>query len=155
MKLEKLEAFDTMSRHLFKMNGLMQEWGDYFAKPFNLTASQWKILGALILRNSPLTVPEISHIMGISRQGIQKQVNLLLEAEYLVKVENPNHKRSTLYEVTTSGQDIFQSIHHNSTEYLDEQSQNITLEELKTVNHLLNKLTNIYTLPEKRELDEI
>ncbi|MDO5665947.1 MAG: MarR family transcriptional regulator [Bacteroidia bacterium] len=151
MEFEKLEAFDTLSLHLFKVNGLMQDWGDYFAEPFNLTASQWKILGALISEEQALTVPEISHIMGISRQGIQKQVNTLLEGEYLEKVENPQHKRSVLYKVTQKGEEVYQSIHDNSTKYLDERSQGITLEELEKVNHVLNELINVYTLPEERK----
>lgn len=151
MEFEKLEAFDTLSLHLFKVNGLMQDWGDYFAEPFGLTASQWKILGALISEKRALTVPEISHIMGISRQGIQKQVNLLLDGEYLEKVENPHHKRSALYKVTRTGEEIYQSIHNSSTEYLDERSRGISLDELEKVNHVLNELIKVYTLPEERE----
>ena len=42
--------------------------------------------------------------MGITRQGVQKQLNLLRDEGLVMPVENPAHKRSPRYSLTDHGE---------------------------------------------------
>lgn len=67
------------------------------------------VLQALVLR-APQTVPEIAKDKGVSRQHVQKIMNVLL-ANGLVQVEgNPDHKRSVLHRPTPLGESLFAEI---------------------------------------------
>lgn len=95
---------------IFKINGRLLAGGDKLSAPLGLTSARWQALGAIALANGARTVPQIADEMGMTRQGAQKQVNLL-EADGLVAAtDNPRHKRSPLYRLTPIGQSIFNSI---------------------------------------------
>ncbi len=64
---------------LFQTNGKMLEWGDAFTAPFGLTSARWQILGAIAWAGQKQTAPQIAEQMGVSRQGAQKQLNLLTD----------------------------------------------------------------------------
>ena len=48
--------------------------------------------------------------MGISRQGVQKQLNLLLAEQLVNAQDNAAHKRSPCYTLTASGQALLDDI---------------------------------------------
>ena len=50
------------------------------------------------------TSPQIAERMGITRQGVQKQLNLLRDEGLVMSVENPAHKRSPRYSLTEHGE---------------------------------------------------
>jgi len=95
---------------LFRANGKMLEWGDAFAAPFGLTSARWQILGAIARAGDRQTAPQIADMMGISRQGAQKQLNLLVEDGLVQKLANPSHLRSPHYALTTDGTDKYQQV---------------------------------------------
>ena len=68
-------------------------WGDAFVGPFGLTSARWQMLGALAFSEVPLTAPQIADRMGVTRQGAQKQLNLLREAHLVQTLPNPGHRR--------------------------------------------------------------
>ncbi|MFZ7234223.1 MarR family winged helix-turn-helix transcriptional regulator [Avibacterium avium] len=107
---------------IFRVNSSLLAWGDRFGAPWELTSARWQILGALA-RAMPeqLTAPQIAEAMGISRQGVQKQLNHLLAQGLVQSLDNPAHKRSYLYALTETGKTTFhqidQAFSHISTEW--------------------------------------
>lgn len=95
---------------LFRANGKMLEWGDAFATPFGLTSARWQILGAIARAGDRQTAPQIADLMGVSRQGAQKQLNLLVEDGLVEKLSNPSHLRSPHYRLTANGKDLYQQV---------------------------------------------
>lgn len=92
---------------VFRINARLLEKGDQLVAPLNLTSARWQVLGAIALAGEPLTAPSIAAAMGISRQGVQKQLNLVLK-EGLVQVQpNQRHERSPLYTLTPKGQHAY------------------------------------------------
>lgn len=95
---------------VFEANGLLLAWGDRFVAPFGLTSARWQMLGAIALAGAPLATPALAAAMGVSRQGAQKQLDLLL-ADGLVDLEpNPAHARSPLYRLTAAGRSTYDRI---------------------------------------------
>ncbi|ALJ38856.1 MarR family transcriptional regulator [Azospirillum brasilense] len=92
---------------VFRLNGRLLEQGDRLVEGLNLTSARWQVLGALALADRPLTAPQIAEAMGITRQGAQKQLNLLMDEGLLDRRPNPSHERSPLYRLTATGKRTF------------------------------------------------
>jgi DNA-binding MarR family transcriptional regulator len=88
---------------IFRVNGRLLEKGDQLVRPINLTSSRWQVLGAVALARKPLSAPQIAEAMGITRQGVQKQLNRLVKENLLEQQHNPRHERSPLYLLTETG----------------------------------------------------
>lgn len=96
-------AVTELTLTVFRLNGVLLHWGDQRVAPLGLTSARWQMLGALALAGKPLTAPQVGAAMGVTRQGAQKQLNLLLEQGLLEARANPAHRRSPLYLLTPHG----------------------------------------------------
>jgi DNA-binding MarR family transcriptional regulator len=76
---------------------------------FATAGGEWGVLRTLV-KEGPLTVPEMARSRPVSRQHCQTICNAL-DAQGLVEfIDNPKHKRSKLVRVTKKGRDRFQSM---------------------------------------------
>ncbi|MCC7462855.1 MAG: MarR family transcriptional regulator [Gammaproteobacteria bacterium] len=96
-------AITRLTLTVFRLNGLLLHWGDRLVEPLGLTSARWQMLGAIALAQRPLTAPQIGDAMGVTRQGAQKQLNLLLEQGLVETRLNPAHSRSPLYALKPRG----------------------------------------------------
>ena len=101
-------AVTQLALTVFRLNGALLHWGDQLVAPLGLTSARWQMLGAIHLAGSPLTAPQIAEAMGVTRQGAQKQLNLLLEQSLVNAHSNPAHRRSVLYGLTAEGLALYQ-----------------------------------------------
>jgi len=102
------EAVTRLTLTVFRLNGALLHWGDQLVEPVGLTSARWQMLGAIALAGTPLTAPQVGEAMGVSRQGAQKQLNLLLEQGMVESHPNPAHRRSPLYVLTPHGFETYQ-----------------------------------------------
>ena len=72
-------AVTELTLAVFRLNGVLLHWGDKLVAPLGLTSARWQMLGAIALADTPPTAPQVGGVMGITRQGAQKQLNLLTE----------------------------------------------------------------------------
>ena len=56
------------------------------------------------------TVPDLAQERGTSRQHVQTVMNTLLKHGHVRREDNPEHKRSVLYLLTTQGEKVFAEI---------------------------------------------
>lgn len=97
------KAFTDLTLLVFRLNGVLLHWGDALVEPLGLTSARWQMLGAISLAGKPLSAPQVGQAMGVTRQGAQKQLNLLLDLALVEACPNPAHQRSVLYELTARG----------------------------------------------------
>lgn len=64
------------------------------------------------------TVPDIARQKEVSRQHIQNIMNSLADGGFVELIDNPAHKRSPLYALTTKGEAAFTEIRERETEPL-------------------------------------
>ena len=102
-----VQAITDLTLAVFRLNGSMLQWGDTLVEPLGLTSARWQMLGAIALAGEPLSAPRVGASMGVSRQGAQKQLNLLLDLGLVESRANPAHRRSPLYALTPLGQRLF------------------------------------------------
>lgn len=96
-------AVTALTLTVFRLNGMLLHWGDQLVAPLGLTSARWQMLGAIALAGTPLTAPQVGEAMGVTRQGAQKQLNLLLEQGLVEARPNPAHRRSPLHVLTPRG----------------------------------------------------
>jgi DNA-binding MarR family transcriptional regulator len=104
----KVQAITELTLAVFRLNGILLQWGDELVAPLGLTSARWQMLGAIALAGAPLTAPQVGAAMGVTRQGAQKQLNLLVEQGLVASSPNPAHRRSPLYALTPRGRGLYQ-----------------------------------------------
>ena len=88
---------------VFELNGSLVETGNQLVGGLGLTTAWWQVLGALGYSTASLPVSHIARNMGLSRQAVQRVVDLLA-ARDLVRFEaNPHHQRAKLVVLTAEG----------------------------------------------------
>jgi DNA-binding MarR family transcriptional regulator len=101
--LSKADAVTELVLGIFRVHDALMRRGDELVAPIGLTSARWQVLGAIALAGEALTVPAIGKAMGLSRQGVQKQVDLLREEGLVALQDNPSHQRSPLVGLTRLG----------------------------------------------------
>jgi DNA-binding MarR family transcriptional regulator len=139
---------------LFQANGKMLEWGDVFTAPYGLTSARWQILGAIAWAGQKQAAPQIAEQMGISRQGAQKQLNLLVEDGLIEKLLNPTHQRSPHYRLTEKGGALFERVNQAWQAHATKTGEAFSAQDLETTLRTLNLISRLHEMPAQGEHDE-
>ncbi|HPA02756.1 MAG TPA: MarR family winged helix-turn-helix transcriptional regulator, partial [Chiayiivirga sp.] len=126
MNPTKANNLTTISLSVFRLNGQLVEWGNHFSQPYGLTTARWQVLGAIALAPQPPNIPQIAAAMGVTRQGVLKQINLLLDEGLVQALPNPAHKRSPLYALTALGQTTYDAIDDRWTRHVQKMAAGFT-----------------------------
>ena len=125
---------------VFRVNGRLLQKGDELVAPVNLTSARWQMLGAIAMSGEPLAAPQIGAAMGVSRQGAQKQLNLLMAEKLVRALPNPRSQRSPLYELTTAGAHVYQRAVQLNVVWTERLAQGIGPARLKGALELLEDI---------------
>ena len=85
----------------FRLNGRLMEIAQGLAAGGGITAAWWQVLGGVL--DEPRTVAEIGRRMGMTRQGVQRVADLLVERGLAEYRPNPAHRRAKLLACTEAG----------------------------------------------------
>jgi DNA-binding MarR family transcriptional regulator len=86
---------------VFRVNGRLLEVAQALAAEGGLTAARWQVLGGVL--DEPRTVAEIGRRMGMTRQGVQRVADLLVQHGLAEYRPNPAHRRAKLLAATEAG----------------------------------------------------
>jgi DNA-binding MarR family transcriptional regulator len=85
----------------FRLNGRLLDVAQRLAEEGGITAAWWQVLGGVL--DEPRTVAEIGRRMGMTRQGVQRVADLLVERGLAEYRPNPAHRRAKLLACTEAG----------------------------------------------------
>lgn len=153
MRRSKATQLTELVLSVFRLNGVLVDWGDDFAAPQGLSSARWQMLGALALADRPLTAPQVAARMGVTRQGAQKQLNLLVDADLVEVRPNPMHKRSPLYALTARGHAAFDAIDQRWRSHAAQAASSFSATELDTAMTVMTALADLHA-PMQRERDD-
>jgi DNA-binding MarR family transcriptional regulator len=120
---------------IFRVNGLLLAAGDDLTRDMGLTSARWQVLGALA--DAPLTAAQIARNMGLSRQSVQRLVDVLSEQGIVVFEENPHHRRARLIRLTEAGRHKYEQMTEIQARWVNRVSRDLDVEELSAVVALL------------------
>jgi len=129
---------------VFRLNGVLTDWGNDFVAPEGLSSARWQMLGAVAIAGRSLTVPQIAAHMGMTRQGAQKQVNLLVQDGLMQSIPNPMHQRSPLYELTKQGSTVYAAIYERWVAHAIKTAAKVKGMDLEAATQILETLAGAY-----------
>lgn len=125
---------------VFRVNGRLLETGDRLVKPLGLTNARWQVLGAIALAGKAISAPQVADAMGITRQGAQKQLQVLSDAGFIERRHNPRHVRSPLYAMTRQGERIFSQVMARQAIWMKRLSAGLSLRDLTKMLQMLERV---------------
>lgn len=131
-------ACNGLILEVFRLNGALLSAGDRLSADVGLTSARWQVLGAL--KEKALPVPHIARDMGLTRQGVQKTVNVL-KSEHLVEFQdNPHHKSSRLVALTPEGQKRLAQMEEIQARWVNELAAGGAVDDFQAAIRLLHQL---------------
>ena len=127
------EAGDLLTEVIlttFRLNGRLLEVAQERAKEGGITAAWWQVLGGVL--DEPRSVAEIGRRMGMSRQGVQRVADLLVERGLAEYRPNPGHRRAKLLACTEAGYWAIRQISVAQHPWADQLSKTVDLDDLRT-----------------------
>jgi DNA-binding MarR family transcriptional regulator len=94
-------ALTALILEVFRVNGRLLEVAQGLAAEGGLTAARWQVLGGVL--DEPRTVADIGRRMGMTRQGVQRVADVLVEQGLAEYRPNPAHRRAKLLAPTEDG----------------------------------------------------
>jgi DNA-binding MarR family transcriptional regulator len=94
-------ALTDLILETFRLNGRLLEAAQLMAASGEITAAWWQVIGGVL--DEPRTVAGIARRMGMTRQGVQRIADLLVERGLAEYRDNPAHRRAKLLACTEAG----------------------------------------------------
>ena len=106
------------------------------------SSARWKVLGAVALSESPLSVAQVSRKMGQARQSVQRIADSMANKGYFTWEENPAHKRAKLLKLTSKGESTFERLDALQTPWANRAARSLTLDRIKTAIGVLEEVAD-------------
>jgi len=135
-------TFSEIVLEVFKLGGFLISKGDQMGMEYGVTSARWKILGAIFLAGEPQTVPQIARRMGLTRQAVQRLVNVMQKDDLLLFRKNPDHKRAKLIDLSDIGKEIFLKLDEKQSRQATTDSSGISQAELETALSVLKRMSD-------------
>lgn len=125
---------------VFKLSGLLVIEGDRLTEDYGLSSARWKVLGALNFSPVPMTVPQIAHAMGQTRQGVQRLVNEMKQDGFVDFQDNPYHKKAKIIALTAKGKKAYQQVDSKQIPWANSLASGFKASELKIASSVLKTI---------------
>ncbi len=140
----KGQLFTEAVLEVFKLGGQLAAEGDRLTKEFGLSSARWKVLGALQMSNTPLTVAQVARVMGLTRQAVQRLADAMEKDGLLVYQDNPHHKRARYAVLTDRGQQVYSRVSEIQIPWANQKSRDISSADLNTTLSVLRSMTLLF-----------
>lgn len=101
------DALTELMLETFRLNGRLLAAGDRLVAPIGLTSARWQVLGAIAMAGRGAPVAHIARDMGLTRQSVQRVVDVLAAEGLVGFAANPYHRRAKLVVLTPSGRETY------------------------------------------------
>lgn len=140
---ERDEAGDALTDVIlatFQLNGRLMTVAERLAAEGGLTAAWWQVLGGVL--DEPRTVADIGRRMGMTRQGVQRVADLLVDRGLAEYRANPAHARAKLLASTEAGYWAIRQIALAQVPWASRVGAQIGAKELRRVHESMGRLVD-------------
>jgi DNA-binding MarR family transcriptional regulator len=134
------QALTDLILEVFRLHGRLLAAGDRLTHPLGLSSARWQVLGALQLAGEPLPVAHIARQMGLTRQSVQRTVDLLAQEGLIALTDNPHHRRAKLVAFTPRGRSLMEHVNQIQTIWANDLAQGLSVPALHDAVQLLAAL---------------
>jgi len=125
----------------FRLNGRLMEAAQEMAAEGGITAAWWQVIGAVL--DEPRTVADIGRRMGMTRQGVQRIADLLVQRGLAEYRPNPAHRRAKLLACTEPGYWAIRQISVAQHPWADGIARQVGERDLSAAMRILSRLTEV------------
>lgn len=100
-KLDAAALVPLIVADVYQLAGEFREHGETIAQTVGQTQARWQVLSAASAE--PKTVPQIARRLGVTRQGVQRLADVLVEDGSATFAPNPDHRSSPHLVISESG----------------------------------------------------
>ncbi len=97
---------------VFAANGRLISAGNVLVAHLGLTSAWWQVLAAVRYSTEPLSTASLARNMALTRQAVQRIVDLLAKRGLVVFKPNPHHRRAKLVVLTQAGIEALAGAEH-------------------------------------------
>ena len=133
------EAVTALILATFRLNGRLLGAGDQLTRDLGLSSARWQVLGAL--REGPLPVAQIARNMGLTRQSVQRIVDVLAAQGVLTFADNPYHLRAKLVCLSEHGEHLLQEVSRRQVRWVNRLAADLAPDAVQAAVRLLETLT--------------
>jgi DNA-binding MarR family transcriptional regulator len=135
-----IEAYRLLIADVYELAGVSRRTSEELARTEGQTVARWHVLS--VLSDGPRTVPSAARRLGLAPQSVQRVMSDLVDSGHVVAVDNPDHVRSPLMQLTALGQEtvsrLFERSEVDRTQVLARAG--VTAEELLAAREVVRKL---------------
>jgi len=156
MSNDRFGEFDALTRTalaVFRAHQALVNDGDQLASVWRLNSAKWKALGAIALSGGQITAPDIGRLMGLTRQGVQKQLDTLMKRGLVGRFDNESDARAPLYRLTSKGRAIYDQITDAWRERSKELTRGMDLKALEAAAGALHRIADAIAARPKQSIN--
>jgi DNA-binding MarR family transcriptional regulator len=125
----------------FRLNARLMEAGQNIAARGGITVAWWQVLGGIL--DEPRSIPEIGRRMGMTRQGVRRVADLLVERGLAEYRPSPVHGRAQLLTTTEAGYWAIRQISLVQHPWADELAGQLDLGDLTTTLETMRQIIEV------------
>ena len=119
----------------FRLNGRLLTAGDQLVRDLGLSSARWQVLGALA--DGALPAAQIARKMGLTRQSVQRLVDILAKEQIVEFADNPYHQRAKLVRLTDRGRKLYQEIMLRQVEWANQLAKGLSAPDVRAAVQLM------------------
>ncbi|WP_165838108.1 MarR family winged helix-turn-helix transcriptional regulator [Pseudarthrobacter sp. AG30] len=126
--------FRELTQALAAANGVAER----LLAPEGQTLARWTFLDTL--SEGPISVPAVARRLRQTRQSTQRIADILVEEGHLLRLPNPDHRRSPLYACTASGREVLERLPDAVAEWYSFLGTALSLDQIERLTELSRSL---------------
>jgi DNA-binding MarR family transcriptional regulator len=135
------QEVSLLSADLFEAAGAVRQVGEAVAGEVGQTQARWQVLS--VLSSSRWTVPQAARRLGVTRQSVQRVVDLLVADGLVELLPNPDHARSRIAQLTAVGHETLDRIREAARPWHGAVAAQLSLADLRRARSVLRELTRL------------
>jgi DNA-binding MarR family transcriptional regulator len=140
-RTEAAAALTDVVLTTFRLNARLMEAAQDLAAAGGLTAAWWQVLGGVL--DQPRTMAEVARKMGVTRQGVRRIADLLVEHRLAEYRPNPAHRRAKLLACTEAGYWAIRQIGLVQQPWADRIGTEVGADDLRTAHATMLRLVDV------------
>jgi DNA-binding MarR family transcriptional regulator len=128
---------------VYELAGVLRRDGEQIAKLAGQTQARWQVMS--VASAGRLSVAMIARRLGLARQSVQRVADEIVTEELASFEPNPDHQRSPLLILTSTGQQTLDTINRTSREHHLQQAAALGEDGISELRRLLGRYRDAVT----------